>query len=442
MMAVRAARIELYKFCISGERLDKDRRDAWRSLSVDTQRMLNRMWQIWLCYHAEHQTGRAIRDSLEAYKAWCEAGQKGTKPKDGLQPVPKDLSNRIYHQMSEEFPNITARVRVLLQNKWNGTIAKRKAANGNLPGWKSILLGYESIPSFTRPQPIPFDKDNATLSRPDDEYVLTLRIERLHQSEKTAKPSLVETCRLMLRKRKAANMRAIIDRVLSGEYQWKGSSLVYDRGKWYASISYEMPPRRSAPTKTGRTLYVLPGKKSPWVLLLVDEHGHRDAWRYGGQGRVIEHARRHLLDERASRKEHYRWAGSNQKSKGRSRAAAAWTKLSSRWKDLVKRFNSECANRIVNLAESRGASKIVYCQPVEGQRDKALLSRIGNYPGSAMLWDWFQAGTLLASKCEEYGLEFETQKTKHSGDDGLQNVRGDDSSKLRSGRGRKAAGVQ
>jgi hypothetical protein len=216
----------------------------------------------------------------------------------------------------------------------------------------------------------------------------------------------------MTGKRKAASVRTIIDRCIAGEYAWKGSSLLFDRGKWFALLSYDMPKKDHTPLDSGKTMYVIPAKSGPWILQTVDAKGKTDRWYFGGEGKHIEYARRTILDERASRKEHYRWAGSAQKGSGRGRADAVWTKLSSRWKDFVKRYNHEISRRIVNMCVQRGIGRIVFCQPKDSQREKTFLATVGNRPGSAMLWDFFQMGTLLAYKCEHEGVEYAKHETK------------------------------
>ena len=445
MPAVRTTRIEIFGFGrTSGER------ENWVHMSRQMQRMLNRMWQIWLVHHAEASSADLLRKHLDDFAKW-KTTKQGTKPKWPCNACEKTLSNKIYHTITKEFPDVNARTRVLVQNKWQGTLTTRKAANGSLPGWVSILFGNESIPSFTRPQPFAFDHENGKLSRNDKRCELTVRIERLFAEAGTVKKSLVETCELMTGKRKAAGVRKIIDRIIDGEYGWKGSSLLFDRGKWYALLSYQMPDKDHKPLDSGSTLYVVPAKnrpnlpfqlearsdgiadaprkrrgRGPWLIKTVDAKGKIDRWLFGGEGKHIEYARRAILDERSSRKEHYRWAGSAQKGNGRQRADAVWTKLSSHWKNFVKRYNHEVSRRLVNMCVQRGIGRIVYCQPRDSQRDKTYLATVGNRPGSAMLWDFFQMGTLLAYKCDHEGITYEKHETKtpsNENDNGVQNVR-------------------
>lgn len=401
-MAVRATRVEIFGFGKAS-----GRRDNWRQLAVDCQRMTNRLWQIWLCHHAANRSADKLRSHLDAFKAWKEhGGKKPAWPCKALEP-PLTVSadpRSLYRILSAEFPGVNVRTRGLLTNAWQSLLSKRKAANGNLPGWVSILFANESLPSTTRPVPIPFDKENAKLQRDGQSYVLEVRIERLGDGK-----SVVERCELMLNKPKCHSVRTIIDRIMSGVYEWKGSSIVFDRGKWFASLAYEMPARKQETVDPDKTLFVRAGRRSPWRVR-VDGGS---SWRFGGNGSHVEHARRAIIRERNSRKEHYRWAGSNQKGHGRSRADAAWTKLSSRYRDFVKRYNNEITRQVVNLAISRGCGRVVYLQPKDAQRADRFLTIAGNDGRSAMAWDYFQFGSMLAAKCETEGLEYGAKpKTK------------------------------
>lgn len=419
---IRTTKIEVWKLAAD----DQERRRKWIELGRECQRMLNRMWAKWMMHHEANGSADLIREHLEKFAAWKAAkGAKADKPGWPVVAIDKHLANTIYHDCASQFPSLTSRARVLLQNKWAQTITARKAANGSLPGWVAILFHHESWPSFTSPQPIPFDRDNAKLIAEGGKQYLELRLERDITSNKTAKPSIVERCELMTNRRKAASQKTIIGRIISGDYTMKGSSLFFDarKGKFYALLSYEMPKAAEVPLHCERTLYLIPGKKSPWMACYVDERGQRSAWRIGGRGSHVEHARRAILRERGQRQEHNRWGGSARKGHGRRHAEAVWTKLSSRWKDFVKRYNHEMTTRVVRLCVAKGIGRVVFCQPVDRQRDKTYLAKAGNFANSVMTWDWFQVGTLLAYKCEERGVDFATHKTSGDSAGGVHSVR-------------------
>lgn len=242
--AVRSVKVEIFGFSRSVNR------DSWKELAISCQRMLNRLWQIWLCHHANNDSANKLRNHFDAFTKWKETKQ-GDKPEWPCKALEHPLttssvSKSFYRMLSAEFPNVNVRTRGLLTNTWQSLLNSRKAANGNLPGWVSILFANESLPSFTNPQPIPFDKENAKLYKNDGKYICELRIERLDSGK-----SVVEKCELILEKRKCASVRTIVDRIISGEFAWKGSALLYSRGKWYAVLSYAMPVIERKPIDNG-----------------------------------------------------------------------------------------------------------------------------------------------------------------------------------------------
>ena len=414
---IRMTRIEVYKFCNG----DKVRRRAWRQLASRVQMMTNRMWQIWLVWHINNGSADKLRVHFEAFNKWKESnvGKKkkvGKKPEWPVKAIPNELFSSkfpesVYRIISHEFPDIACRTRVLAEKRWRDTLNKRKSSSGSLPGWVAILFSCEAQPSFTHPLPIPFDKCSGSGFRKDKEknYWLDVRVERLGDRE-----NFDDSLQLMLNRRNARYTRGIVDKVISGDYDFKGSMLKLDdrNGKWFVLLSYTSPPV-SHIVDPSKKIHLVPGKNSPWVAFTT-KSGLRDAWRFGGSGRHVTYFRSQLQANRWGRQEQYRWAGSVQKGRGSRRAKAIWTKLSSRWRHFTKKYNEIVATRVVEVAVSRGIGTVVYHQPKESQRDKCFLFKSGRDKKSPMTWDWFQMKSLLASRCEACGVNFETAVTKQS----------------------------
>ncbi len=424
--AVKATKIELFRFCASAQdAIDTDRRSAWKELAVCIQRANNRMWQLWLIHHTQNDSANTLRRHLDRYARWKTSKSKTPAPKWPVQAVDSKLMKAMWAMLSNEFPHCNSRTLVLAMNKWRETVCKRKAASGSLPGWVSILFGYESMPSFTRPLPIPFDTRNSTLFRDGKHVSLSLRIERLPHSDKLAKPSVLETVSLMLDRRKARSQRAIIERIIDGEYEFKGSSLVLDKrtGKWFASISYAMPRASSAEAlNKDWTMTLWPGKRRPWCVL--DQCGqHSGRFKIGGRGEHVVAFRQRIAKERIERQQHNRWAGANTKGHGRRRAEEIWTKLSSRWKNFVQRYNHEMTTRLVRLCVRKGIGRMRYAQPDDTLRERLFLTNAGTTSRTASSWEYSQVKTMLSYKCQEAGIEFEAI------DRGMPNLSKDDGEK-------------
>ncbi len=400
---IRATKIEIWKFCEGNH----TRREKWMRIAEQVQRMQNRMWQLWLVHHVQNDSADKVRKHLDNFKKWNVADKKtrGPKPKWPVQAIDKEISKIIYDAIAAEFSDVHGRTRELVRNKWKQTLNKRKAARGKLPGWVAILFANESLPSTTKPQPIPFDNGNflkgGGLTRGRfNEYKLDCCIERGEDGA-----SFRDVAELMMNRRGMYSIRVILDRVMSGEYTFKGSSLVYKKGKWFASICYEQPTFKHPRLDPGRTLQLIPGKTSPWIV--VKSNG---PFRYGGRGRHIVHVRRLIQDERWGRQEGNRWGSSSTKGRGRKRAEAAWTKLTNRWVDFRCTNNDKLTKKIIAMAVESGIGRIVYHQPMDSNRDKTFLASRGRHPKSSMTWDWHQVGSQLKAKAEEFGIQVDVVK--------------------------------
>jgi len=433
---VRATRIEIFRFCGS----DKERREVWRRACEDVQEAFNFLWRYWMVFHTLNDSAAKIRESLERYRQWHQAEKKtrGPKPKWDVDAFPNtgelkggkvvsqswdfahgksarkgitnppDLQNDLYHVVAKNFPRLTSDQISLILQKWSKSLKTRKAAKGNLPGWAAIILGREAIPSFTRRMPIPFTKRSCPggipLRRDGDKWILDVKVDRVQ----------VDSCDLMLNREKTGSKRAIVSRIMSGEYVFMGSAIQYDdaRNKWYAMISYRMPASVKPDLDPSLTLIVRPGRHCPWRFMIVgsDSVSGKSFGRFG-HGRHVEFARRNIISERMSRSEHSRFAGSNSKGHGRQRGDAAWTKLSSRWKDFAKRYNNEVTKRISEWIVDRGIGRIVFVQPKrESVNQRRFLSTAGNSERSGMSWEYFQFATMLRQKCERLGAVVEVKQ--------------------------------
>lgn len=409
--AVRCVRIEIRK-------MPEDRRTRWRELCLSAQRITNRMWQIWIKWHLENDSETKLRAHFELYNQWKTDDKKtrGAKPPWPVQAVGKELAKEIYHSVSKSFPDVHARTRVLIANKWKSTVDSRKSTRFSLKGWVAILYALESVPSFHKPLPIPFDKVNCPKNVPlhrDADDVLTLSVRLDRNTDDGTSP--IESFPLGKLDRYS---RVVVERLLSGAYDFKGSAIEFRKGKFFALISYQMPPAKRSNLDPEKVLTIFPARNydpadrikrgvrmAPWIFL------HRgDRARRGGHGRHIIRFRKMVQQERATRKEHYRWAGSDQKGRGGKRARAAWTKLSSRWKNFVRNYNHEMTRLAVRTAMFKDCGKIVYYQPKDERRDGLFLTDAGRDDRSKMTWDYFQFGTFLKNKCHQEGIEVEIRE--------------------------------
>lgn len=456
VMTVRTTRIEIFGFA----NMSEERKQSWRMLAEACQYMKNRLWKLWISQHVAAGNDLKLRryfDELQQIVS-SNAGKKPVKPrrpKKGCSQVAwsdyernlikyneelaawqvhKDqikLANRkefpcevmpddtssLYHDLGKNFPQVNKRTISLLVQKWSKTVRTRKSANGSIKGWVSILLEGEQIPSFTKPQPIPFDKDNSKFyvaakrseasGKETKAYYCDLRIERLPHSG----GSVVEKCELMLSKRKAWSVKTIVDRCISGEYAFKGSELLFENGKWFIMLAYEKPQEIAPDLDPNKIMYVKPGRRFPWLYKVGSEKTMRGV---AGNGRNVQMWRRELDRQRKERMSHYHYSsGSNRKGHGRKHATKTFTKMTEGWKSFCKKFNHNTTAKLVKEAIRYGCGTIVYLQPNdEHKKARRFLSVAGSNSYCRLSWDYYQFGSMLSYKCEGKGINCVVQKTK------------------------------
>ena len=423
-MAVRVAKFEVYRIAGDLENA-KSTRARWHDLARQCQQITNYIWETWLVWHVKSGSANKIRSYLDALAVWRET-KEGDKPKCELEKkdiVGKSLSKIIYDGIGGEFPGVNIATRELLRDVIRKKIEKKKAANGPLSGWMAILLRNESLPSSTKPQPIPFSKKNCTIVPPanplKDNFRLRLRIDRIENGTAPAK-STCDEIELMTRRRGIQGQTAVLHRITQGDYKFCGSSLHWEKKnkKWVALICYDM--QKEVEMVAGDAVAILsPAKSHPWSLRICkwkDSMGRKRRW-YGGRGRSIGSVRRKLLTQRWSRQEGYRVAGSSNKGHGRERAMGPVFKLSRRWKDFTKTHNHTMTRQIINDCVTAGVGVLVYFQPTGRWRSSRFLSTAGKIPDrqDSTSWDYQQVATDLAYKCEQAGIRFVLRKNGGKG---------------------------
>jgi hypothetical protein len=229
MKKEKKSRVRVCALEISG--MTKEQHDRWRCLSETVRDIVNCIWQTWLLWHVNNGSRGKQREYLKAYSAWKSSDPKtrGEAPERPVLAVPPACQASIYAAVSGEFADVNLRPVVLLINAIVGKISSRKSANGSLPGWVSILLCKESMPSTLRKNPIPFDKKNSGLVPPengDDHWKLWVRVDRIEREGKKNATSTRDEVRLWSKGRKAGSAVATLRKIESGEYTFLGSNLV------------------------------------------------------------------------------------------------------------------------------------------------------------------------------------------------------------------------
>lgn len=389
--------VKVAKFKVIDTDIDFDEaRKAWYQQADEMKQVANLIWQTWLHWHIHNKSRLQLREWLDKR---TEVGVKaaGACP---VKAMPSELSRKIYTAVRSEFPLLHTRAHNLFQNKILRGIQSRKASNGSLPGWSAILLYHESLPSFTRPLPIPFDAQNGTLIREDKKRYIDITTGLVKKRKgKKVRMSLFAT-------KKPNSQLTAFDKILSGEFQFKGSNLRWSKGDkaWYVEICYQTPANRAEGLDPSKVAYLVPGRDVPFKLIFPGEKRH--FWlQYKGEHIAI--MRQRIFRMRRIRNANYRH-GSTRRGKGRAHATGWRDRFTRTWADFVRRVNHNTSQKAVTKCVRDGIGTLVYLKPSGIVSEHRLVSNLGSTKEDQSTWEFFQLKTMLEYKCQRVGIQFST----------------------------------
>lgn len=405
--AVRVARFEVRSVVSSNDGEDWSAvTKRWFGLCSEVKRLQNTIWQQWLAWHIQNDSASKQAEWLDR-KAEVGAKEAGPPP---VHPCPPELAKWIRAWVVPRFPFINSRsINIHLSVVIQG-IVSRKAASGSLPGWVAILFCNESVPSFTKPAPVRFDKKNGQILEPEEgsqHYRMSLRLWRLDQGDRS--PSIQDIVTLQCGGKQAASQVAILKKITSGEYKYCGSMLTWDqsRRKWFVMLSYQMP-KQTVDGLTNRKATITCGDELPFEMTV----GRNTVLRLANDGMLVAEQRRRTFLQRRRRAQNYRYAHTSSKGHGRQRVMNWRHRFQRQWNNFVKRVNHLATKRAVDMAISRGIGKIVYHQPEGDWAESRFLSTAGKDSDwqDGTTWEFFQFGNMLQYKCQKHGLKCEIVK--------------------------------
>lgn len=405
---IRVARLE-----ITG--LTKEQRDRWLELSRQCQQIVNCIWRTWLVWHVKNGSEAMLRKHFESDKKWREADPKkrGERQKWPVNAVDSECSKAIYAEISRKFTTVHARVQVLMIQAETNKIKKLKACYGNLPGWVAILFCQQSIPSSVRVIPIRFDKANCEIEPPADakqNFKLHIRLSRIPIAGKKSCPSIAETIELYTKSRNAKSAAETMKKITRGEYEFCGSNIMFDNGKWFALVCYRQPLPKVDALDESRVAYLRPSRMWPWSLLFPGANRMRHP---GGSGYIVAVKRKQVAGTRATYRAGYRHAGTSRRGHGRNRSMGKLWKMTDHWNDFVRTMNYTAAKDILEQCKQRNCGKIVYLQPTGRVYDKSFLVNVGKRDDvrDSSGWDFHQMGNRLKTLAAQYGVTVEIVKS-------------------------------
>lgn len=422
--------LEVVEFEIVRKSIPDEIFEFLKTISIDVQRMTNRMWALWRNYHFAQNSSVALDTFVAAYEIWVKTPktERGEKPKCPVECFPKELDSLIYNDM-KRFDHIHGKIISLTTQNVRSRIMSMPASHSAWKGWIQVLRDLHRQPHAEHGQPIPFDRGTLgngpsiivdgkkragkgiiPVFEPDDDSHGNYRFKmRFYPGPKKNVPGPIHQMELWSRGRKRQGQTATLKKIADGKLDFRGSKITFRKGKLYVAFCYyrELPKPKSLDMEKRAVLF--PGRNDPLVLRL---NGTRRKQFPQGRGRHIEVQRQRIWEHRWSAQSGYQYASSAAKGHGGNRGRRGWIHLETRWRDFVKVCNRNTARSVVNECVRQGIGKLVYLQPTGAKRDTRFIVTCGKNPdrrdGSG--WDFYQLKTLLDRRCKEVGIEFTSRQ--------------------------------
>ena len=310
------------------------------------------------------------------------------------------MASKIDKYIRHTFNDVHGRVLSLLLNRHRSDFATRKSSNSKLKGWQAVLLGFQQLPQFSHPQPIPIDRCNSSLVLgPKGQPILNLRIDRIETGQTSGRSTRYEVP-LIVKATQRTYYQAVFD-AIDDPKRLRGSMILYDTRKkqWRVCLTCEKSDPAPANVDPDKTIWCWPSSQWPWMFYVDGQ----SRW-LGHSAAKVRHNRERVLLHRWSCNAHYRAVNHNGRGHGRGRAIREFKKVERRWTGFCKWFNQEAVDTLVALAVDRGCGRIVIL-PSDSLND--LLSMAGKVPGrrDASSWPYHQFAKKLNDKCAQLKIE-------------------------------------
>ena len=401
----------------------------WHAATRLVQEISNCFYDYWLAWHVLNQSDiktkawlderQRVRDAMSGQpEKIINAALKEQVGPCPVETFPPDLMDSkrptsFYRVLTIRFGELPAHIVSVILNGLQGKLTG-KAAHGSLPKPTAMFLHHERVPNFTRPLPIPFVKQDCTLRKEGDEFYIDLKVWRVETTSKKGQPKMVcltDSIKLRTKGAKCANERAMLSKIFTGEWEFKGSTLQWDDRcrKWLVNVCHQRPSH-VMPVDPSKIAYLMAGCRNAFSVFYRDGKRWRRKW-FQGRGLHIIEMRRKLWEYRAERNANYRHAtarkGRGFDNANRWRATSAQT-----WKYFVRRVNHNLTAEVVKWCVVNWYGALVYKQP-EGRYATSRFVA-GEFKNST--WEFYQIGSQLAYKCQDAGIAFSVQKVGASAD--------------------------
>lgn len=400
----------------------KEQHDRLFELAELVQRATNRVWWLW-----GQECGKANKDIL-AHEQWHDH-KAGRKNDTKLFAVDPGFQSRASQDLAGLYESLHSRVSTLLVNETVKRIKQSKSTIGKLPLWKACLLNLQNMASANYRHPIPFDRQNASLTQKEQKegppkLTLTLRLDRFFvEGSKKAKsdPIVLELIdrkanrNASRRSLKATSYVSPLERIARGEAEFAGSEIVWQakQRRWKVVIVVDVPDVPTVPDNN-RILIVRPGVDRCWETEIP---GENPIYLRCSPDRIA-YLRKSL--RRAKEARNNQEGSSARVGRGRKRRLRPVMHLTGTWERITRTMTQQIAAEIARKAIQRGCSKVRYEPPQEA----VALDTAGDFDSCQVFpWPWFATKDIFEREFTDSGLTFVSASEFSSGHKGTKGKR-------------------
>lgn len=304
----------------------------------------------------------------------------------------QDVENQMYHEGTRLAPNVACSLVAQLRAEVLDRLKTKMPYNHDGEAeyrWEGIIKHecardcYRSI-SIPAPNSITVVGYDGALSRKlskgINERLLKLAqssaIVRLQLfSRESGRENLDHVFRIEVRQLPDGK-KAILRKIVSGEWKLCDSKVVYKRGGWYYQLTYKQPQKSlNLDPQNVANLVMYPGDAShPFVIRFQNNNGHVLYWKLGHPEALLSEYKR-LETRRKVMQMRYKTASSGRKGHGRTRAYRSQKPITRKMNDMQEVFTNHVVASIVKFCTRYNCGSLIYREPSLFLRDFSWFSK-------------------------------------------------------------------
>jgi hypothetical protein len=356
------------------------------TLATKIQKCTNDFAAAWLRLHYEAGNHLIVREWMTRDKKWLydPASRTGLRVQCSVAPCSAEMNDRLHAIIAEAHPDYDTKQIQVAINKAMKNLIKKSGIKSAYPRWMVVLAGLGELPQSSKRGIIPFCMNDCHIVIPatdDDDWKLQVRLD-----------DVVMTFKIKTKSYRLHSIRDMLWKIAAKEWDIKGVDLLERDGKWYAQICHSIP-KVKLPIDKNKTAFISGGFSRP---ILFRINGRTNT--YLRHGKDVSYTRKSVTIQRVC----------NIGKKKRSVAINRREKLTRRWRDFVKTWNSRLADELVRRLSTAGVGRLVVFEPTGDVCNGRYMEKIGRVRDcdiESTRWDWQQMGSLIQKACNKANID-------------------------------------